>query len=87
MYTSGNVDYVETQLNLTFPSGSSGGDRLSFSIPIIDDNVAEHFEFFRVTASANNVEPGLYSSTTYSTFIHISDNDRECFFIMYRYII
>ncbi len=75
---SGNVDYIETRLNLTFPRGSSGGDRLPFSISIIDDKIAENREYFRVTASAINVEPNpIYSSTSYSGFIYINDNDRE----------
>ncbi len=30
------------QLTLTFPSGTIGGVMIPFSVPLIDDNIAEH---------------------------------------------
>ncbi len=73
----GNVDYNETQLTLTFPSGSTGGVNIPFSIPVIDDNIAEYRENFRITASTSGNGIGIYSITSYTRFVAINDNDRE----------
>ncbi len=73
-----NFDYNETQLTLIFPSGSRGGDRIPFSIPIIDDNIAEFEEYFRITASTSGNGIGIYSKTSYTLQSSIRDNDREC---------
>ncbi len=77
---TGNVDYNETQLTLTFPSGSRGGDTISFSVPIIDDNIAEQRESFRITASTNSNGIGIYSRTSHTRIVYINDDDRECEF-------
>ncbi len=74
---AGNIDYRETQLTLTFPSGSRGGDRIPFLISLIDDNIAEQQEHFLITASTSGNGIGIYSRTTYSRSAFISDNDRE----------
>lgn len=64
-------------MTLIFPSGSEGGDRLSFSIPIIDDNIAEYQERFQVRASTSGSGIGVYSRTTYTEYVYIIDNDRK----------
>ncbi len=74
---TGNVDYHETQLFLTFPNGSTGGVRIPFSVPLIDDNIAEHQEHFLITASTSGNGIGIYPQTTYSQSAFISDDDRE----------
>ena len=73
----GNVDYNETQAVVTFPNGTRGGSRLAFSIPIIEDNIAEYFEQIRVTASARGSGIGIYTRLTYSRNVRIYDDDRE----------
>ncbi|XP_064385443.1 uncharacterized protein LOC135334236 isoform X4 [Halichondria panicea] len=71
----GNVDYLETQLTLTFPNGSIGGVRIPFSVPLIDDNIAEYRENFRITASTSGNGIGVYSRTTRTRFVYINDDD------------
>ncbi len=74
---TGNVDYHETQLTLTFPSGSTGGVRIPFSVSLVDDNIAERQEHFTITASTSGNGIGIYSRTTYGRFTFIRDDDRE----------
>ena len=74
---AGNIDYRETQLTLTFPSGSRGGDRIPFLISLIDDNIAEQRESFVIRASAGGNGIGIYSLTSYTRSLFIRDNDRE----------
>ncbi len=76
-YVTGNVDYNETHLTLTFPRGTTGGVKIPFSVPIIDDNIAEHQESIRIDVSTSGDGIGIYSMTSHFAFIDINDNDRE----------
>ena len=71
----GDVDYVHTETTLIFPSGTQGGARLTFSVPIIDDNIAEYREDFTVTATVHGDGIGIYTRLIYSRNVRIRDND------------
>ncbi len=51
---------------------------IPFSVPIIDDNIAERQEYFRITASTSGNGIGIYSRTIRTRTVNIRDNDREC---------
>ena len=62
---------------LTFPVGAQGGATLVLIIPLIDDNIAEFNEQFRLTASVRGSGIGIYTGLTHSRSIRITDDDRE----------
>ncbi|MCX2576362.1 Calx-beta domain-containing protein, partial [Pedobacter sandarakinus] len=78
-YTTANgtaiagLDFVATSGTLTFPAGSAAGASLNFTVPIIDDNIAETNETF--TGLITNVTGGLVSIGTGSATVTIIDND------------
>ena len=61
---------------LTFKKGAQGGTRLFFTVPIIDDPIAEHSEDFRVTASIIGGDTGIsYTEQSHTEIVRIWDND------------
>ncbi|SDD06044.1 Calx-beta domain-containing protein [Pedobacter soli] len=66
-------DYTATSGTLNFPAGSAAGATLTFTVPIINDNVVEPGETFNATIS--NVTGGLVTIATSSATLTITDND------------
>lgn len=64
------VDYTETATNLVFLAGETGKTVL---IPILNDQVAEPYETFRVTLS--NPTGGAVLGGTRTAKVRITDND------------
>ena len=61
--------------------GTGGGARLPFNVSVIDDNIAEYYEDFRVTASVQGSGFGFYTRMSHSSSVRIYDNDRELILI------
>ncbi|MGM9477963.1 Calx-beta domain-containing protein, partial [Pedobacter sp. GSP4] len=78
-YTTSNgtatagLDYVATSGTLTFPAGSAAGASLTFTVPIIDDNIVEPNETFNGMIS--NVTGGLVTIGNGTATVTITDND------------
>ncbi|WP_167335410.1 Calx-beta domain-containing protein [Pedobacter kyungheensis] len=70
--TSGN-DYTVTNGTLNFPAGSLAGAALTFTVPVINDNLVEPAETFIATIS--NVTGGLVTIATSTATATITDND------------
>ncbi|SDD06159.1 Calx-beta domain-containing protein [Pedobacter soli] len=70
--TSGN-DYTVTNGTLNFPAGSLAGATLTFTVPVINDNLVEPAETFIATIS--NVTGGLVTIATSTATATIIDND------------
>ncbi|KQM69470.1 hypothetical protein ASE74_05645 [Pedobacter sp. Leaf216] len=70
--TSGS-DYTATSGTLNFPAGSAAGTTLTFTVPIINDNIVELNETFNATIS--NVSGNLVSIATATASVTITDND------------
>ena len=79
-----NLDYSKTIATLTFKKGSEGGTRLIFTVPIIDDNIAEYYEQFRVTASVLGNDTGIYTQESHTEYVRVYDNDRKLVFLLIR---
>ena len=62
--------------------GTRGGARLPFNVSVIDDNIAEYYEDFIVTASVRGSGFGIYTRLSHNNRVRIFDNDREL--ILYR---
>ncbi|MBB4108686.1 beta strand repeat-containing protein, partial [Pedobacter zeae] len=65
-------DYTATSGTLTFPAGSVNGATQTFTVPIIDDSIAEASETFTATLSGIT---GLVSIATATGTATITDND------------
>ena len=76
-YFIGNVDFNETQATITFPNGTQGGARVPFSVPIIDDNIAEYNEYFIISSRVRGSGIGVFTRLSYDRYILIRDNDRK----------
>lgn len=48
LFTSADVDYVDTRTTLTFPAGTGPGTRDCISVQILDDLIVEDVETFSV---------------------------------------
>ncbi|WP_231582729.1 Calx-beta domain-containing protein [Pedobacter sp. BMA] len=68
------TDYVATSGTLTFPAGSAAGATLTFTVPIIDDNIAEPTETF--DGIITNVSGGLVTIANGRATITIADDDQ-----------
>ncbi|WP_316801641.1 Calx-beta domain-containing protein [Pedobacter frigidisoli] len=68
------TDYVATSGTLTFPAGSAAGATLTFTVPIIDDNIAEPTETF--DGIITNVSGGLVTIGNGRATITIADDDQ-----------
>ncbi|WP_443943537.1 Calx-beta domain-containing protein [Pedobacter sp. AW1-32] len=66
-------DYTATSGTLKFPAGSAAGTVLTFSVPIIDDNLVEPSETFSATLS--NITGGLVTINAATAIVSITDND------------
>nr|WP_316829064.1 Calx-beta domain-containing protein [Pedobacter miscanthi] len=66
-------DYTATSGTLNFPAGSAAGATLTFTVPIINDNVVEPNETFNATIS--NVSGTLVGIATNTATVTITDND------------
>ncbi|WP_316736794.1 Calx-beta domain-containing protein [Pedobacter aquatilis] len=66
-------DYTARNGTLNFPAGSASGATLTFTVPIIDDNIVEPSETF--SASISNITGGLVTIATSSATVTIVDND------------
>ncbi|MBB6236584.1 putative repeat protein (TIGR01451 family), partial [Pedobacter sp. AK013] len=66
-------DYTAKNGTLTFPAGSAAGSTLTFTVPIINDNVVEPTETFSATLS--NVTGNLVTIATGTATATITDND------------
>ena len=69
IYFTGDTDFDDTPVSLSFPAGSSVGDIQCIPITIIDDNIQEDEEFFVVTSDRED----LFSDSVAT--IVIQDND------------
>jgi uncharacterized repeat protein (TIGR01451 family)/gliding motility-associated-like protein len=67
------LDYVATSGTLTFPAGSAAGSSITFTVPIIDDNLVEPSETFNAIIS--NVTGGLVTIASGIATVTITDND------------
>ena len=67
------TDYVSTSGTLTFPAGSAAGASLTFTVPIVNDNIAEPTETFDGIIS--NVTGGLVTIGTGRATVTILDDD------------
>ncbi|WP_316829641.1 Calx-beta domain-containing protein [Pedobacter aquatilis] len=67
------LDYIKTSGTLNFPAGSAAGSSLTFTVPIIDDNLAEPTETFN--AIITNVSGGLVKIGNGTATLSIIDND------------
>ncbi|RYE69742.1 MAG: tandem-95 repeat protein, partial [Rhizobiaceae bacterium] len=67
------LDYLATSGTLLFPAGSAAGSSLTFTVPIIDDNIAEPNETFNGILS--NVTGGLVTIDNGMATVTITDND------------
>ncbi|MBO9675290.1 MAG: DUF11 domain-containing protein, partial [Sphingobacteriaceae bacterium] len=65
-------DYTATSGTITFPAGSASGATQTFTVPIIDDNIAEVNETFTATLSGIT---GLVTIATPTGTATITDND------------
>ncbi|WP_317169958.1 Ig-like domain-containing protein [Pedobacter sp. SG918] len=65
-------DYTATSGTITFPTGSVSGATQTFTVPIIDDNIAETTETFTATLSGVT---GLVTIATATGTATITDND------------
>ncbi len=70
--TAGN-DYTTTTGTLNFPAGSLAGATLTFTVPVINDNIVEPAETF--VATIGNVTGGLVTIATNTATATITDND------------
>ena len=66
-------DYLSTSGTLTFPAGSAAGASLTFTVPIVNDNIAEPTETFDGIIS--NVSGGLVTIGTGRATVTILDDD------------
>ena len=87
----GNSDYTSTSTSVTLRAGSAVGNRISVSIPIVDDNSVEQLtEDFMVTKSSAN--PDVMFPAGNSAICRITDNDSKykllelamCSYIMFK---
>ncbi|WP_412468438.1 Calx-beta domain-containing protein [Pedobacter sp. KLB.chiD] len=67
------LDYTVASGTLTFPAGATAGTTLTFTVPIIDDNLVETNETFNGVIS--NVTGGLITIATNTATTSIIDND------------
>ncbi|RYX78251.1 tandem-95 repeat protein, partial [bacterium] len=67
------ADYTARNATLIFPAGSVAGTTLSFTVPIIDDNIVEANE--RFSASISNITGGVVTLGTSTATVDITDND------------
>ncbi|MCZ4222600.1 Calx-beta domain-containing protein [Pedobacter rhodius] len=67
------LDYIRTSGTLNFPAGSAAGANLTFTVPIVDDNLAEPTEAFNSVIT--NVTGGLVKIGNGTATLSIIDND------------
>lgn len=72
--TAGNKDFVPTTVELTFEAGETGPKRIT--IPVIDDDLVEPTEVFKVNLISSSV-PTVKLGDPTSVNIHLQDNDGE----------
>ncbi|WP_421939882.1 Calx-beta domain-containing protein [Pedobacter sp.] len=67
------LDFTASTGTLTFPANSTAGSVLTFSVPVIDDNLVEPTENF--SAGLSNIQGGLVTIATATATVAINDND------------
>ncbi|XP_028398895.1 uncharacterized protein LOC114521039 isoform X22 [Dendronephthya gigantea] len=70
--TAGNTDFVPTIVEVTFEAGETGPKRIT--IPVIDDDLVEPTEEFKVNLISSSV-PTVKLGEPTSVNIHLQDND------------
>ena len=72
--TGGGVDYDSGPYTVTIPAGDI---RMSFNVPINDDNILEDDEDFTLTIMRGTLPDGITRGNPGSATVNILDNDRK----------
>ena len=72
--TGGGVDYDSGPYTVTIPAGDI---RMSFNVPINDDDILEDDEDFTLTIMRGTLPVGVTRGNPGSATVNILDNDRK----------